>query len=609
MASPIRFFIALCLFVTTCAHGQAPTHSSQIGSATLAITSLKVVGFNDAQDLVELQGLVDGQTLDLALLGLDNVNVMAEVADDEHTGSVHFALSGPISINRWENNSEYTLDSDSLNIQQQGLPVGNYRLTVTPYELPDMDGQKGTAKTVSFTVVDSKTIGPTVPPIAAAELVAIDEATGIFNSIRRITDGGTINTNDLKLGLVNIVAISQNASKTGSVLFDLDGPVKISRSENQTAFTLADKNEHLNALEGGLPEGEYTLIITPFSEADAQGEAGVPLMLNFSIGEVAEVEEDRTASTYETQTWNSNATTRTVSGFTAIQLSADSKRIYVSSSVGDDDNSCLNEASPCESIKAGLEKMRAGYPDHIYLKRGDVWQNESLLGLSSGRSAEEPAVVAYYGINGARPKIESSGSALHVFQNRLANINIIGIEFSSHKSATPTAESNTNGGNIVLWGASQNILFEDNKFSQMAVVVKAWKNAKPANIQVRRNIWVDNATSTKRLAKLHIDGAAGVLVEENVFNYGADSYGSVQNPPVAISDANSAVILRANIIVGSAGDEEHLVPGAVAQNNFITAEHGSNRFKAFMEAVSNRPLGFWNDRYSSSAIDVYMQAG
>lgn len=617
MASPIKFGVTLLLFISAVAYGQDLTVTPDRNADALAITSLKVIGFNDTQDLVELQSLANGQTLDLALLGLENINVMAEVADEEKTGSVHFELSGPISINRWENNAEYTLESDSLDLQQQQLPVGNYSLTVTPYGSPDMEGRKGTAKTVTFTVMDSKTIGPAVPPIAAAELVAIDEATGIFNTIRRITDGSTINADDLKFGLVNIIAISQNSSKTGSVLFDLDGPVKISHSENETAFTLADKAEHFKSFENDLPEGEYTLIITPFSEADAQGEAGVPLMLNFSIGNLEEVEEVAVDPAGGSQIDDSWSSAKTVSGFTAIRLSADSKRIYVSSSVGDDDNSCLSEASPCRSIKAGLEKMRAGYPDHIYLKRGDVWRNESLLGLSSGRSAEEPAVVAYYGVNGARPIIESSGAALHVFQNKLANVNVIGLEFSSRKADVSNAESGSGRADIVLWGASQNILFEDNKFSQITVVIKAWKNVKPGNILVRRNIWVDHATTAKQLAKLHIDGAMGVLVEENVFNdvvndafnNGTSQNGDMRALPLAISDAIGTVILRGNIIVGSSGEQDQLVPGAVLQNNFVAAQSGTNRFKAFMDAVSNRPLGFWNDRYSSSAIDIYMQAG
>lgn len=599
-----QFSIALLLSISAITQNLAAAPVEVV-----AITSLKLIGINEAQDVVELQSLASGQTLDLAQFNVDKLNVMADVADEDKTGSVHFALSGPITVNRWGNNASFTMESDSLNIQQQELPVGNYTLTVTPYELPDMEGQQGAAKTVTFTVVDSKTIAPAVPAIAAAELVAVDEATGIFNTIQRIADGSTIKATDLNFNQVNIVAISQNASKTGSVLFDLDGPVKMSHYENEIDFTLADKSEHLQPLEGSLPEGDYTLIITPFAEANAQGEAGVPLMLNFTIGEEEQAEEAAIVTT-EPRRYDVSAIAKATSGFTAIRPSVDSKLIYVSSSMGNDKNTCLSEASPCKTLKAGMAKMRAGYPDHIYLKRGDVWRNETLLGLSSGRSVDEPAILAYYGMNGARPKLISSGSALHIFQDRLANVQIMGLEFSSEKSAVNT-EVTPGRADIVLWGANQNILFEDNKFSQMTIIVKARQNAKPENIRLRRNIWVDDS-AVANLAKLHIEATNGLLIEENVFNYSAAKFERSENMhPLALatSNSNAAVVLRGNIIVGSSGREAQLFPGAMTQDNFITAEIKSNRFHAFMNAVSNRPLGFWNDRYSSSAIDEYMQAG
>lgn len=598
---PSQFCAAFFLFISVIAHSQ---NLATAPAEEVAITSLKLVGINEGQDVVELQNLASGQTLDLAQFSVDKLNVMADVADEEKTGSVHFALSGPVTVDRWENNGMYTMESSNLDIQRQELPVGNYTLTATPYELPDMEGQKGAAKTVTFAVVDSKTIAPAVPPISAAELVVVDEATGMLNTVQRITDGSIIKTSDLNFDQVNIVAISQNPSKTGSVLFDLDGPIKISHYENEQTFTLADKSEHLQPSEGGLPEGDYTLIITPFAEADAQGEAGVPLMINFTIGEDDQAEETVIAT--EPRVNDSSATVKTTSGFTAIRPSIDSKLIYVSSSQGDDQNSCLNEASPCKTIKAGMEKMRAGYPDHIYLKRGDIWRNETLLGLNSGRSAEEPAVLAYYGINGARPKLISSGSALHIFQDKLANVQIMGLEFSAEKTT-----DNPSRADIVLWGANQNILFEDNKFSRMTVVIKARNNAKPENIRLRRNIWVDDS-AVASLAKLHIEATNGLLIEENVFNYGAgknERNEDIRPRALSISNLNATAILRGNIIVGSSSREAQLFPGAITQDNFITTEIKSNRFQAFMDAVSNRPLGFWNDRYSSAAIDIYMQAG
>lgn len=612
MMSPIKFCGALLIILSAVAHSQELAANSVAGGdETPAISALKLVGFNDAQDLVELQSLASGSTLDLAQFSVDELNIMAEVNDESTTGSVHFALSGPVSIDRWENNAIYTMEveTDNLNIRQQELPVGNYTLTVTPYAQADMEGPKGSASTVTFTVVDSKTISPSVPAIAAAELVAIDDATGMFNTIQRITEGSIINSADLNFERVNIVAVSENASKTGSVQFDLDGPAKIIRHENETAFTLADKSEHLQAAQGELPEGEYTLIITPFAEADAKGEAGVPLMLNFRVGDVEQSEEATTPSNGEQLVYDGSPANKTDNGFTVIRPSADSKLVYVSSSLGDDSNSCLSEASPCKSIKAGLEKMRDGYPDHIYLKRGDVWSHEQLFGLSSGRSAQEPAVLAYYGLTGARPKLESSGIVMHALQNKIANLHILGLEFSAAKVLS--AETSDNAG-IVLWGTNQNILFEDNKFSRMTVIVKAWKNAKPQNIHLRRNIWVDDAMATTHLAKLHIEGTSRLLIEENVFNYGNSKTANIADArPIAltIADASDSVTLRRNIIVGSSGGEGQLFPGAVTENNFIAAAIGTARFSAVMDAVSNRPLGFWNDRYSSSAMHIHKNAG
>src|SRR5690606_8421830 len=91
----------------------------------------------------------------------------------------------------------------------------------------------------------------------------------------------------------------------------------------------------------------------------------------------------------------------TKNGFTVVKPSADSKLIYVSSSRGNNKNSCLTEAAPCKTIGAGLEKMRKGYPDHLYLKRGDIWRGERMVNnLPSGRSASEPAVLTFYGTSG-----------------------------------------------------------------------------------------------------------------------------------------------------------------------------------------------------------------
>jgi hypothetical protein len=216
------------------------------------------------------------------------LNVQADSEDVSKTGSVHFKLSGPATIDRWENNPIYTMavETSSLRVSGNELPVGTYTLTVTPYSAPDMGGKKGSVKSISFKVIDKKIVS-TVPKIAAIDLVAVSDGTGTYMPVTRITEGAEIDLSKIPAGLVNLIAISEDSSKTGSVQFSLEGPVTINRVENNVSYALADENQHLDVTKGGLPAGDYTLIVTPYSSAGATGEAGIPLIVNFSAVDTA----------------------------------------------------------------------------------------------------------------------------------------------------------------------------------------------------------------------------------------------------------------------------------------------------------------------------------
>src|SRR5688500_5144604 len=92
-------------------------------------------------------------------------------------------------------------------------------------------------------------------------------------------------------------------------------------------------------------------------------------------------------------------------GWTVVMPSADSRVIHVSSSAGDDANTG-SESSPVKTLARGRGLLRDGMPDHLLLKRGDVWY-ESLGGTRwslSGRDADEPMYLGAYGpITDARP--------------------------------------------------------------------------------------------------------------------------------------------------------------------------------------------------------------
>ncbi|MFN0244454.1 MAG: hypothetical protein ACKVWV_16320, partial [Planctomycetota bacterium] len=90
-------------------------------------------------------------------------------------------------------------------------------------------------------------------------------------------------------------------------------------------------------------------------------------------------------------------------GWTSIDASADTRRVYVSASAGDDDASGLSPSAPKRTIAAGKALLRHGFPDWLLLRRGDTWHESLGQWKKSGRSAEEPMLVMSYGDAPARP--------------------------------------------------------------------------------------------------------------------------------------------------------------------------------------------------------------
>ena len=91
--------------------------------------------------------------------------------------------------------------------------------------------------------------------------------------------------------------------------------------------------------------------------------------------------------------------------------SADTRTIYVSSSTGNDANNGLSPNSAVATIAEGLSLIRDGSADHLLLKAGDTWVNQSFGWLNfSGRSGTEPILISSYG-SGARPLIETPANS------------------------------------------------------------------------------------------------------------------------------------------------------------------------------------------------------
>ena len=57
-------------------------------------------------------------------------------------------------------------------------------------------------------------------------------------------------------------------------------------------------------------------------------------------------------------------------GWTIFTESVDTRKIFVSSTEGDDTNDGLTELAPKQTIIAGKALLRAGFPDWLLLRRG-----------------------------------------------------------------------------------------------------------------------------------------------------------------------------------------------------------------------------------------------
>ena len=295
-------------------------------------------------------------------------------------------------------------------------------------------------------------------------------------------------------------------------------------------------------------------------------------------------------------------------GFTPITPSADSRLIYVSSSQGSDSNDCLSPQTPCRTVAAGAAKMRAGYPDHLYLRAGDTWRADTLTGVRSGRSPQEPAVVTSYG-TGDRPVLENTGERLLQFntgaQGLLHHVSFIGLDFDAIHLDADRPEftgRHEDARTVFFLGGHSNLLFEDNVFNHIELVLQNWDSGAPTNIAVRRNIFTGAYTDQSsfsqsaggRPSNVYADGVDGLLLEQNVFDHGGwhptapGAAGNMYNHNLYLQGSNvgARVVVRDNIITRASSHGIQARAGGMVDDNFF----GRNAIGLLMGYNAEHPM-------------------
>lgn len=397
--------------------------------------------------------------------------------------------------------------------------------------------------------------------------------------MQEIHQGTVIDLTKISAQKINLVADTTNQQSTGSVHFHLQGPITIDRWENNPIYTMATEPEHLDITANQLPTGDYTLTLVAYPLADRQGEPGPTKSLDFKV-----IRSTPSTPPAPSPGWTGGTGSQ---GFTPITPSADSRVIYVSDSEGNDSNDCLSPAAPCKTINKGRDKMRAGYPDHLYLKRGDVWRGQILDRFPSGRSTSEPAVIAFYGNSGPRPKLENTSQS-NIGRGDVRFIHVIGLEFSAYK-LDPTHPEFTGSGsaNIVMVNNHRDILFEDNKFNYVEVVSHKFTDKDgvsfvPRNITLRRNIWTGyyfNESSyhrDKRPSNIYAGVWDNFALIENVFDHGGwheqvvGAGANMYNHNIYLQEGvTTNTLIQGNIVTRGSSHGIQMRSGGLAEDNFF----------------------------------------
>lgn len=273
-------------------------------------------------------------------------------------------------------------------------------------------------------------------------------------------------------------------------------------------------------------------------------------------------------------------------GWTVVTPSADSRVVYVSSSQGNDANDGLSPATPKATIAAGDALIRDGFPDHLLLRRGDVFpaNGSTLYRWKNGRSASEPVVLASYGESGARPVIKvPDGFIDHNGQTRNFQA-FIGLDIyksnSDPASADFTNVSASEGMRLVGGGA--NLLIEDCRFRFLGLVVQSYDVGRYTDIRIRRNIIVDTwvhgsfTNGGARIQGLFMSEVDGYLIEENFFDHNgwnetvADAGANMFNHNAYIQyDNRAGGVMRGNVFARGAAHGLQARSGGVVERNLF----------------------------------------
>jgi len=227
-----------------------------------------------------------------------------------------------------------------------------------------------------------------------------------------------------------------------------------------------------------------------------------------------------------------------LNGWSQFTPSVDSRLIYVSADSGNDATAIIYSPDmpeigsdpfhpvgfilAFESIAAAKTQLRAGFPDWILFKKGDVWVNESFGTVTLfGRNANEPLLIGSYGNDTERPQILTGNNGLiDFFGSSAAFVSMVGLYTKPHtRSGTdePVGVNLTNA-------AFNHFLIEDCHFDAFHTQLVAQDPVSAGdfsriNLKVRRSVFTDAYETGGGGGGIFINRVDSILFEENLIDH------------------------------------------------------------------------------------------
>ncbi|MCA9273972.1 MAG: right-handed parallel beta-helix repeat-containing protein [Phycisphaerales bacterium] len=261
-------------------------------------------------------------------------------------------------------------------------------------------------------------------------------------------------------------------------------------------------------------------------------------------------------------------------GWTELNPGPNSKVIYVSSSLGNDNNDGLSQGRPVKTIEHAYDLLRDGQPDWIRLRRGDIWYEALPNWKKSGKSYAEPMVVSYYGESTLRPRLYTGTTrGMRAAGPEVRkHLRFVGFEVRPHLRTREDAP-----GGIEFICEHEDILIEDCLIAGYADNLQFQGDdvARARDIRVRRCIIVDSWAVGRHSQGLYATRVDNMFLEQNIFDHNGWKVGeegaepTIFNHNIYIQANCSGIQVLDNIISNASSHGVQMRSGGVVVGNFF----------------------------------------